>query len=98
MSVEHWGIDTGLGKRIFSCTNLSHCLYVHYKYNVDCVRIKPGLHNERGQVVAQLVDALRYKPEGRGMVSLEFCIVLILPALGSTHPPTNEYQEYFVEG
>jgi hypothetical protein len=42
--------------------------------------------------VAQLVEALRYKPEGRGfdspMVPLEF---LTLPASNR-----NEYQEYFL--
>jgi hypothetical protein len=35
-------------------------------------------------LVAQLVDALRFKPEGRGidtpMVSLEFFIDIVLPA------------------
>ena len=48
-------------------------------------------------LVAQLVEALRYKPEGRGvrfpMVSLEFFINVILPAalmaLGSTQPLTE---------
>jgi len=38
----------------------------------------------RGHAVAQLVEALRYKLEGRGfyspMVSLEFFIDIILPA------------------
>ena len=43
---------------------------------------------EIGYAVAQLVEALRYKPEGRGvdfpMVSREFSIEIILPAaLGS---------------
>jgi hypothetical protein len=33
-----------------------------------------------GHGVAQLVEALRYKPEGRGFESLEFFIDLILPA------------------
>ena len=31
-------------------------------------------------MVAQLVEALRYKPEGRGFDSLEFFIDIILPA------------------
>jgi hypothetical protein len=30
--------------------------------------------------VAQLVEAPRYKPDGRGFVSLEFWIDVILPA------------------
>ena len=38
----------------------------------------------KGHGVAQLVEALRYKPEGRGfdssMVLLEFFIEIILPA------------------
>jgi hypothetical protein len=38
----------------------------------------------KGHAVAQLVEALRYKPEGRGvgfpMVSLKFVIDIILPA------------------
>jgi hypothetical protein len=45
-------------------------------------------------VVAQLVEALRYKSEGRGfdspMVSLEFFIDIILPAaLWPTQPLTE---------
>ena len=48
------------------------------------VNYKSALRNIReGHAVAQLVEALRYKPEGRGfdspMVSLEF-IYIILPA------------------
>jgi hypothetical protein len=43
--------------------------------------------------VAQLVEALRYKPEGRGFNSLEFFTGIILPAaiwpLGSTQPLTE---------
>jgi len=47
--------------------------------------------------VAQLVEALRYNPEGRGfdspMVSLEFFIDIILPgrtmSLGLTQPVTE---------
>jgi hypothetical protein len=38
----------------------------------------------RGHAVAQLVEALRYKPEGRAfrfpMVSLEFFMDVIIPA------------------
>jgi hypothetical protein len=41
-------------------------------------------HNYPGHAVVQLVEALHYKPEGRGvrfpMVSLEFFIDIILPA------------------
>jgi hypothetical protein len=33
----------------------------------------------RGHAVAQLVEALRYKPEGRGFDSLEFFIDVIFP-------------------
>jgi hypothetical protein len=40
-----------------------------------------------------VVEALRYKPEGRGIDSLEFFIDIILPAapmaLGSTQPLTE---------
>ena len=49
----------------------------------------------QGYVVAQLVEALRYKSEGRGftMVSLEFFIHIILRgptmALGSSQPLTE---------
>jgi hypothetical protein len=40
--------------------------------------------------------ALRYNPEGRGFDPF---IDIILPAaLCSTHPLTEEYQEYFLEG
>jgi hypothetical protein len=55
---------------------------------------QPGTHPNSGHAVAQLVKALRYKPEGRSlMVSLQFFIDTILPAalwnLGSTHPLTE---------
>jgi hypothetical protein len=47
-----------------------------------------------------VVAALRYKPEVRGMVSLEFFIDIILPtALWSwdrLSSNRNEYQEYFL--
>ena len=49
-------------------------------------KIKKHVYVQKGGtlLVAQLVEALRYKPEGRGfpfrMVSLEFFIVIILPA------------------
>jgi len=51
----------------------------------------------RGHAVAQLIEELCYKPEGRGfdspMLSLEFFIVTILLAAlcpwGSTRPPTE---------
>jgi hypothetical protein len=54
----------------------------------------PGTHPNMGHTVAQLVEALRYKPEGRSlMVSLEFFIDIILPAalwkLWSTQPLTE---------
>jgi hypothetical protein len=43
--------------------------------------------------VAQLVETLRYKPEGRGvpfpMVSFEFFIDIILLAMGLTQPLTE---------
>jgi hypothetical protein len=52
--------------------------------------------------VEQLVDALRYKPEGGGfdLLSLEFFIYIILP--GALWPwvdsdsNRNEYQEYLL--
>jgi hypothetical protein len=57
--------------------------------------------------VAQLVETLRCKPEGRRvrfpMVSLEFFIDIILPAalwalLLTQHLDRNEYQGYFLGG
>ena len=60
-----------------------------------------------GHAVVQLVEALRYKSEGRGfdfpMVSLEFFINIILPAalwpMGvDSASNRNEYQEYFLGG
>ena len=38
------------------------------------------LYGLLGHAVAQLFEALRYKPEGRGFDSLEFFITIILPA------------------
>ena len=53
----------------------------HY-YTIQ-VGKKREVQTDLGHAVAQLVEALRYKPEGRGfdsrMVSLEFFIVIILP-------------------
>ena len=55
--------------------------------------------------VAQLVEALRYKPEGRGFVSrwyqwIFFFIDIILPAALRPQVDSasnrNEYQEYFL--
>jgi hypothetical protein len=50
--------------------------------------------------VAQLVEALRYKSEGRGLdsrlVLLEFSIDIILLAALSSN--INDYQEYFLRG
>ena len=44
---------------------------------------RSDIHSIWGHAVAQLVEALRYKPEGRGfdspMVSLKFFIDTILP-------------------
>jgi len=56
--------------------------------------------------VAQLVEALRYKPEGRGfdfpIVSLEFFIDIIFPVAlwpwGDSASKRNEYQKYFLVG
>jgi hypothetical protein len=33
------------------------------------IKIKESNNNKRGHAVAHLVEALRYKPEGRGFVS-----------------------------
>jgi len=45
-----------------------------------------------GNAVTELVEALRYKPEGRGFDSLTV-------VLGSTRPLNrNVYHEYFLEG
>jgi hypothetical protein len=42
----------------------------------------------QGHAVAQLIQALRYKPEGRGFDSC--CVIDInLPSLGSTQPITD---------
>jgi hypothetical protein len=51
---------------------------------IELIKIKLYCIRLRGHAVAQLDEALRYKPEGRGfdspMVSLEFFIDIILPA------------------
>jgi hypothetical protein len=58
----------------------------------------------KGQAVAQLVETLRYKPEGRGFDSRWchwiFFIDIILPAAlcpgGDSASNRNEYQEYLL--
>ena len=58
-----------------------HSYFFRYRSSYLCFS-KHILH--RGRAVTQLVEALHYKPEGRGfdspMVSLEFFIGTILPA------------------
>ena len=58
-----------------------------------CLRIVLYTCGDSGYEVAQLVEVLRYKPEGRGFESFRFYIDLILPAalwpLGSTQSLTE---------
>ena len=56
-----------------------------------------GTYHWRGHAVAQLVEALRYKSEGRGFV-FRWChwnFLLSGPGVDSTSN-RNEYQEYFL--
>jgi hypothetical protein len=49
-----------------------------------------------GNVVAQLIQELRYNPEDHRFNS-DIILPATLQALGLTQPPTNkEYQEYFL--
>jgi hypothetical protein len=48
--------------------------------------------------MAQLFEALRYKPEGRGFDSRYHNPSGRTISLGLTQPLTNEYQEYFLGG
>ena len=46
-----------------------------------CAAVYSGWYiKQEGHVMAQLVEVLCYKPEGRGFDSLEFFIDIILPA------------------
>ena len=70
------------------------------------VHLRPAFVAVGGHAVAQLVEALRCKPEGRGfdspIGSLEFFIDIILPAalwpLGSTQPLTEMGTRYIFWG
>jgi hypothetical protein len=54
----------------------THCLCVQYQiYTAHVRNIRLRIHTTWEHAVAQLVEALRYKPEGRGF---EFVIDLIL--------------------
>jgi len=53
---------------------------------------------KRGNAVAQVVDALRYKPEGMGSIPHSVTRILfdvILPALGSTQQLTEKSNRNF---
>jgi hypothetical protein len=43
--------------------------YLKFPDNVQCYQNREGTINMRGHAVAQLAEALRYKPEGRGIDS-----------------------------
>jgi len=83
--------------------NISYHIISYHLWN-DTDRYKPKYLDKRGHAVAQLVEALRYKPEGRGFVSL-WChwnssfTLSFRPHYGSgVHSASNrnEYQEYFL--
>jgi hypothetical protein len=87
---------------MYSGINLSHCPCAHHKYSVDCVRIKPrSLQREgaSGDAFSRRA-ALEAGRSRDGVFGIFHCLN---PsgrpvALGSTHPLTNEYQEYLVGG
>jgi hypothetical protein len=100
MIVGHWWIDIDWGKQMYSDINFSHCPCAHYKYSVGCVRIKPrSSQRERaGGDAFSRRTALKAGRSRDGVFEIFHCFN---PpdrsmALGSTHPLTNEYQEYLV--
>jgi hypothetical protein len=113
MTMEHWWNDTERGKRKCSRKkkNLSQCHSVYQKSHMDWPLIEPGpprwdwhssilypLHTNQ-HAVAQLIEALRYKPEGlipdgvTGIFHWPHCC----PGVDSASN-RNEYQEYFLWG
>jgi hypothetical protein len=90
------------GKRMYSDINLSHCPCVYHRYSVDCVRIKPrSSERERANGGAfGRRTALQAGSSQCGVFGIFHCLNPSgsTMALGSTHPLTNEYQEYYVEG
>jgi len=71
--------------------------------NKFCEKIKTSEYEREGHTMAQLVEALRYKPEGRGFDS-RWChwnlsLTYFLPHYGpgvDSASNRNEYQKYFL--
>ena len=69
-------------------TSTEQCNRIYTLYIIDYIGFSTirqfnqfVLYNILGYAVVQLVEAMTYKPEGRGsMVSLEFFIDMMLPA------------------
>jgi hypothetical protein len=80
------------------CVCVCVCIVQNYA-DIWCLYNKYTHCNETGDAVGQLVEALRYKPEGRGFdwnwISLEFFIDIIFSVSASNR---NEYKEYFLGG
>jgi len=75
-----------------------------FRKSVEKIQISLNFDKNRGYAVAQLVEALRYKPEGRGFDSRwchwNFSLTLTFrphygPGVDSASN-RNEYQEYFL--
>ena len=78
--------------------------YTVYLYLETALHVSGGTSTHRGHAVAQLVEALRYKSEGRGFDSQWFHWIFSLTLSFRLHygpgvdsaSNRNEYQEYFL--
>ena len=87
--------------------SIQHVTVLHPKLwsssQVSCIFLTNfHLQQTQGYAVAQLVEALRYKPEGRGFVHWNFSLTKSFrlqcgPGVDSASD-RNEYQEYFLGG
>jgi hypothetical protein len=112
MSVVKYSCSTSrcAGLHFYSCKRIAKILFlfnVHrlLNFTVTCLKFVLKLTTYLGYAVVQLVEALRYKSEGRGFDSRWCHWNFSLTSFGLNYGPgvdsafnRNEYQEYFLGG